>query len=68
MCRAGGSHVGCWQALPREDVAVVVSLGWCFLFENGCSWHNRLPCWFMPGSLSPLVSLWVLGEEGGGMG
>lgn len=44
MCRAGGSCVGCWQALPREDVAVVVFLGWCFLFENGHGWHNHLPC------------------------
>lgn len=44
LWRAGGSHVGCWQALPHEDAAVVVFLGWCFLFENGCVWHNYLPC------------------------
>lgn len=58
----------CWQALPCEDVAVVVSLGWCFLFVNGRGWHNHLPCWFMPCSLSPLMSLWVLGEREVGWG
>lgn len=44
VCRAGGSRVGCWQALPHEDVAVVVFLGWWFLFENDHGWHNHLPC------------------------